>query len=93
MAKHGLKAGKFAISSTSSFQVTKKRQGNTVINSEATTRAQVFSDVDVHLSGEAAQQLNGVAPPTPAATEGETDAVVFVHLFLHACGPRYNFAH
>jgi hypothetical protein len=49
MVKHG-KMFKYG-PKQDGFTVAKKRQQNTVIHSEASTRIEAFSDVDVHLSG------------------------------------------
>lgn len=57
MAKHGLKSGKYAVQSNGGVQITKKRQGNTVIKSEATQRVESFTDLEVNLRGDAAQVL------------------------------------
>ena len=48
MAKHGLAA---RAPKTDSFSILKKHQGNIVINSDATARDDVFTDVQVNLSG------------------------------------------
>lgn len=49
MAKHGLAA---RAPLNDSFSILKKHQGNIVINSDATARNEVFTDVQVNLSGE-----------------------------------------
>lgn len=68
MAKHGLKSGKYTAPSTEQPQIAKKRQANTVIKSEATTRDVAFTDVDVNLRGQAAAAVTApAAPPAPAA--------------------------
>lgn len=69
MVKHGLKTGKYAAPSDAGLQIAKKRQGNTVINSEATRRVESFSDVDVNLRGQAVAVL-GVEG---AAVEGTSN--------------------
>lgn len=50
MAKHGLRGGAGAPKSDTSFQLAGKRN-KTDINSEATARDEVFTDVDVNLAG------------------------------------------
>ena len=48
MAKHGLAA---RAPKNDTFSILKKHQGNIVINSDATARNEVFTDVQVNLSG------------------------------------------
>ena len=67
MAKHGLKTGKYTAPSTDQPQIAKKRQANTVIKSEATTRDVAFTDVDVNLRGPAVAVA--AAAPVAAAPE------------------------
>ena len=50
MAKHGLAAGK-GQPKHDSFTILKKHQANVVIKSEATTRDEAFTDVEVNRSG------------------------------------------
>ncbi|KAH7615639.1 hypothetical protein Ndes2526B_g09614 [Nannochloris sp. 'desiccata'] len=55
MAKHGLKSAKYTAPAQDSVQIAKKRQANTVIKSEATTRDVSFTDVDVNVRAAAVE--------------------------------------
>jgi hypothetical protein len=48
--KHGLKAGK-GIRNHEHFNIVKKRQGNTTINSDPSSRLEAFTDVDISMAG------------------------------------------
>ena len=52
MVKHGLKAGK-GIRNQEQFSIAKKRQANTAINSDPSSRTEAFTDVDINMAGEA----------------------------------------
>lgn len=62
MAKHGLAA---RAPVNDSFSILKKHQGNIVINSDATARNEVFTDVQVNLSGEARCTSSPTSAQTP----------------------------
>ena len=59
MAKHGLRGGAGAPKSDTSFSLAGKRS-KTDINSDATARDQVFSDVDVNIAGAAPQKVRSL---------------------------------
>jgi DnaJ family protein C protein 2 len=59
MAKHGLKSAKYTAPAQDSVQIAKKRQANTVIKSEATTRDVSFTDVDVNVRAAAEAEAAG----------------------------------
>ena len=67
MAKHGLAAGKGA-QRQDTFTVLKKHAANTTINSDATARDEVFTDVQVNLGG--AWRLSTLLP-LPCACDGK----------------------
>ena len=76
MVKYGLKSGKFNHCNDNKAQISRKRQGNLEIKSDATQRIESFSDVEVNIQGEAAAVLAGsavsakVETTIPKTTEG-----------------------
>lgn len=67
MAKHGLKSAKYTAPAQDTHQIAKKRQANTVIKSEATTRDASFTDVDVNVRASAAATAAATAEAAAAA--------------------------
>lgn len=76
MVKYGLKSGKFTAPPESGPQIAKKRMNNLEIKSDATSRIESFTDVDVNLRGKAAVVLGGSSATNSASvssTNGGTE--------------------
>jgi DnaJ homolog subfamily C member 2 len=77
MVKHGLKKYASASMQQGSYSIIRKRQGNTEIKSEATSRLEAFTDVDINLRGEAVQALSIPSPKAaPVVTKKEASPAV-----------------